>query len=151
MGSVSRLHPSKRLDTAIRLLADQPPWHLALAGQGPQQAPLRALAEQLGVLSRVHFIVEIAPERIGAFLRGLDVFVFPTAAETFGLAAVEAANAGVAAVVNDLPVLRECCRIKASRRRCSSMCRITPNFQPRFPGRLRTRHCARRCGKTRWG
>jgi glycosyltransferase involved in cell wall biosynthesis len=107
LGSVSRLHASKRLDTSIRLLADRPHWHLALAGQGPQLASLRALAEQLGVLSRVHFIGEIAPERIGAFLRGLDVFVFPTAAETFGLAAVEAANAGVATVVSDLPVLRE--------------------------------------------
>ena len=41
------------------------------------------------------------------FLAGLDVFVFPTKAETFGLAAVEAANAGVPSVVNDLPVLRE--------------------------------------------
>jgi glycosyltransferase involved in cell wall biosynthesis len=41
------------------------------------------------------------------FLACLDVFVFPTQAETFGLAAVEAANAGVPSVVTDLPVLRE--------------------------------------------
>ena len=57
--------------------------------------------------SRTHFVGEIAPERIGAFLAGLDAFVFPTMAETFGLAAVEAANAGVPTVANDLPVLRE--------------------------------------------
>jgi glycosyltransferase involved in cell wall biosynthesis len=107
LGSVARLHPIKRLDAAIRLLADQPRWQLALAGQGPEEAPLKLLARQLGVSDRVHFIGEIAPERIGAFLRGLDVFVFPTRAETFGLAAVEAANAGIPTVVNDLPVLRE--------------------------------------------
>jgi glycosyltransferase involved in cell wall biosynthesis len=107
LGSVARLHPIKRLDAAIRLLADQPRWHLALAGQGPEEAQLKHLAQQLDVASRVHFIGEIAPERIGAFLAGLDVFVFPTKAETFGLAAVEAANAGVPSVVNDLPVLRE--------------------------------------------
>ena len=107
LGSVARLHPIKRIDATIRLLADRPQWQLALAGQGPEEAPLRALARQLEVSDRVHFIGEIAPDRIGAFLRGLDVFVFPTMAETFGLAAVEAANAGVPAVVNDLPVLRE--------------------------------------------
>jgi glycosyltransferase involved in cell wall biosynthesis len=107
LGSVARLHPIKRVDAAIRLLADQPHWHLALAGQGPEEAQLRALAQQLEVSPRVHFIGEIAPERIGAFLACLDVFVFPTQAETFGLAAVEAANAGIVSVVNDLTVLRE--------------------------------------------
>jgi glycosyltransferase involved in cell wall biosynthesis len=107
LGSVARLHPIKHLDAAIRLLADQPQWHLALAGQGPEEARLKQLAQQLSVSSRVHFVGEIAPERIGAFLAGLDVFVFPTRAETFGLAAVEAAYAGVPSVVNDLPVLRE--------------------------------------------
>ncbi len=107
LGSVARLHPAKRLDAAIRLLADQPDWHLALAGQGPEEQQLKLLAEQLDVSPRVHFIGEIPPERIGTFLASLDVFVFPTEAETFGLAAVEAAHAGVVAVVNDLPVLRE--------------------------------------------
>jgi glycosyltransferase involved in cell wall biosynthesis len=107
LGSVARLHPIKHLDAAIRLLADQPQWHLALAGQGPEEAQLKQLAQRLSVSSRVHFVGEIAPERIGAFLASLDVFVFPTRAETFGLAAVEAAHAGVPSVVNDLPVLRE--------------------------------------------
>jgi L-malate glycosyltransferase len=107
LGAVARLHPIKRHDASIRLLADRPDWHLAIAGQGPEEMPLKALAQQLGVSDRVYFIGEIAPDRIGPFLRGLDVFVFPTRAETFGLAAVEAANAGVVSVVNDLPVLRE--------------------------------------------
>ena len=107
LGSVARLHPEKRLDAAIRLLADQPHWHLALAGQGAHEQQLRQLAQQLDVSGRTHFVGEIAPERIGAFLAALDVFVFPSKAETFGLAAVEAAHAGVPAVVNDLPVLRE--------------------------------------------
>lgn len=107
LGCVARLHPIKRVDASMRLLADRPQWHLAIAGQGPQEQELKLLAQQLGVSSRMHFIGEIAPDRIGAFLASLDVFVFPTQAETFGLAAVEAANAGVVSVVNDLPVLRE--------------------------------------------
>jgi glycosyltransferase involved in cell wall biosynthesis len=107
LGCTARLHPDKRLDTAIRLLADEPSWHLALAGQGEEEAPLRLLADALKVSARVHFLGELSPLRVGQFLACLDVFVFPSQAETFGLAAVEAANAGVPCVVTDLPVLRE--------------------------------------------
>jgi glycosyltransferase involved in cell wall biosynthesis len=107
LGSVGRLHPNKCLDAAIRLLAGEPQWHLALAGQGPDERRLRLLADELQVSDRVHLIGEISPERVGEFLASLDVFVFPSQAETFGLAAVEAANSGIPTVVRDLPVLRE--------------------------------------------
>src|SRR2546430_9530746 len=50
---------------------------------------------------------ELSPERVAHLLRALDVFVFPSLAETFGLAVVEAAQAGIPVVSNDLPVLRE--------------------------------------------
>ncbi|QQO21239.1 glycosyltransferase family 4 protein [Bradyrhizobium diazoefficiens] len=107
LGCAARLHPHKRLDAAIRLLPDEPSWHLALAGQGADEARLRLLASELKVSERLHLLGEIAPSRMADFLACLDVFVFPTQAETFGLAAVEAANAGVPSVVTDLPVLRE--------------------------------------------
>ncbi|MBR0704146.1 glycosyltransferase family 4 protein [Bradyrhizobium diazoefficiens] len=107
LGCAARLHPHKRLDMAIRLLPDQPSWHLALAGQGADETRLRRLADELKVSDRLHLLGEIPPSRMAEFLACLDVFVFPTQAETFGLAAVEAANAGVPSVVTDLPVLRE--------------------------------------------
>ncbi|WP_027548919.1 glycosyltransferase family 4 protein [Bradyrhizobium sp. WSM2254] len=107
LGCAARLHPHKRLDAAIRLLPDQPSWHLALAGQGTDEVRLRQLADDLNVSDRLHLLGEIAPRQMADFLACLDVFVFPTQAETFGLAAVEAANAGVPSVVTDLPVLRE--------------------------------------------
>ncbi|WP_441235152.1 glycosyltransferase family 4 protein [Bradyrhizobium sp. 930_D9_N1_4] len=107
LGCAARLHPHKRLDAAIRLLPDEPSWHLALAGQGADEARLRQLAGELQVSDRLHLLGEIAPRQIADFLACLDIFVFPTQAETFGLAAVEAANAGVPSVVTDLPVLRE--------------------------------------------
>ncbi|MET4039234.1 glycosyltransferase involved in cell wall biosynthesis [Bradyrhizobium sp. RT6a] len=107
LGCAARLHPHKRLDAAIRLLPDQPSWHLALAGQGADEARLRQLADDLKVSDRLHLLGEITPRQMAEFLAALDVFVFPTQAETFGLAAVEAANAGVPSVVTDLPVLRE--------------------------------------------
>lgn len=107
LGSVARLHPQKNLGAAIQLLALRPTWHLALAGQGAEQAQLEALARTLNVSDRLHFMGELSPERVALFLKGLDAFVFPTRAETFGLAVVEAAQAGVPVVANDLEVLRE--------------------------------------------
>ena len=107
LGCAARLHPNKRLDAAIRLLAVEPSWHLALAGQGQDEARLKLLAAELKVSDRLHFLGEISPQQVGPFLAGLDVFVFPSQAETFGLAAVEAASADIPCVVTDLPVLRE--------------------------------------------
>lgn len=106
-GCAARLHPTKRLDLALRLLPSMPGRRLALAGQGADLERLRALAAELGVADRVHFVGELQPTAIGDFLAALDVFVFPTIAETFGLAGVEAAAAGVPVVAQDLPVLRE--------------------------------------------
>jgi glycosyltransferase involved in cell wall biosynthesis len=106
LGTVARLHAGKNLGAAIRLLPGRE-WHLALAGQGPAQAELAALAADLGVGDRVHFLGELPPEHVAQLLRALDVFVFPSLAETFGLAVVEAAQAGIPVVSNDLAVLRE--------------------------------------------
>jgi glycosyltransferase involved in cell wall biosynthesis len=107
IGCVARLHPLKCLDNALRIMPALPDCHLALAGQGPDAERLRALAGELGMAGRVHFVGELEPARIGDFLKSLDAFVFPSSAETFGLAAVEAAQAGVPVIANDIPVLRD--------------------------------------------
>jgi glycosyltransferase involved in cell wall biosynthesis len=114
LGSVARLHPSKNLDAAVRLLGVRCHWHLALAGQGLGRAHLEDVARALGVSDRVHFAGELPPDRIGGFLRALDIFVFPSLAESFGLAAVEAAQAGVPVVANDLEVLHEVLAVDGS-------------------------------------
>lgn len=112
LGCVARLHPQKNQRAAIRLLEKNPAWHLALAGQGPDRAELEQLASRLGCADRMHFVGEITPQQIGGFLASLDVFVFPSSAESFGLAPVEAAQAGVPVVANALPVLREVLSIR---------------------------------------
>jgi glycosyltransferase involved in cell wall biosynthesis len=107
LGCAARLHPLKQLDAAIAVLASIQDAHLALAGQGQDQSRLETLARDLGVGERVRFLGELAPEKIGIFLAALDCFVFPSGAETFGLAPVEAAQAGLPVVANNLPVLRD--------------------------------------------
>lgn len=107
LGCVARLHPMKQIDAAIALLPLEADWRLALAGQGSDLARLEGVAHACGVEDRVHFLGELSPERIGVFLASLDCFVFPSAAETFGLAPVEAAQAGVPVVANRLPILKE--------------------------------------------
>jgi glycosyltransferase involved in cell wall biosynthesis len=107
LGCAARLHPLKQLDKAIGILPMLEGAHLALAGQGQDQPRLEALACEIGVADRVHFLGEIASEKIGVLHAALDCFVFPSAAETFGLAPVEAAQSGAPVVANHLNVLRE--------------------------------------------
>lgn len=111
LGTVARLHPLKRIDLAIGQLVHLPDLHLAIAGQGPDGERLRAIANALKVQDRVHFLGELHPDEIGNVLACLDIFVFPSAAETFGLAAVEAADAGVPVIATDMPVMREVLRV----------------------------------------
>jgi glycosyltransferase involved in cell wall biosynthesis len=107
IGSVGRLAASKNFAAAIKVLMHDKGWHFALCGEGAERSSLLALAESLGCADRVHLLGEMHPDRVGDFLGSLDVFVFPSLAETFGLAAVEAAQVGVPVVANDLAVLRE--------------------------------------------
>lgn len=107
LGSVGRLAAEKHFDAAIRLLPGNSGWHLAIAGHGPEADSLRALAASLGCADQLHLIGEVHPDKVGDFLAALDVFVFPSLGETFGLAVVEAAQAGIPVVANDLEVLRE--------------------------------------------
>jgi glycosyltransferase involved in cell wall biosynthesis len=107
IGCAARLHPFKQLDAAVGVLPLLADVRLALAGQGQDQARLEAAARDLNVADRVFFLGELAPERIGVLHAALDCFVFPSRAETFGLAPVEAAQSGTPVVANDLEVLRE--------------------------------------------
>jgi glycosyltransferase involved in cell wall biosynthesis len=112
--SAGRLSDQKALDRAIRALPLVADAHLALAGGGPNEAQLRLLAKDLGIADRVHFLGYLTRQHVADLLGAADVFVFPTVWETFGLAPVEAAMAGVPVVASDLPVLREVLSIEGA-------------------------------------
>jgi len=108
--NVGRLAPQKNQDLLIRALACLPQAHLVLAGAGLQIEAYRALAQTLGVDDRLHMLGPLLGDDIADLYAAADLFVFPSTWETFGLAAVEAAMAGMPMVVADLPVLREVLR-----------------------------------------
>lgn len=105
--NVGRLTEQKNQDVLIRALARVPSVRLVIAGDGPERPDYMALAAELGVSDRLHLLGDVTRADIADLLAAADLFVFPSAWETFGLAAVEAAFVGVPIVAADLPVLRE--------------------------------------------
>jgi glycosyltransferase involved in cell wall biosynthesis len=82
------------------------PISLWIAGQGPEEAALKRQAAALGMADRVQFLGAVPHDRMPAFLWGLDLFANPSRAESFGVAALEAAASGlpvVASRVGGLP------------------------------------------------
>lgn len=95
---LSRLHPKKQLEVlleALALLQRRDPgrrWQLLIAGSGDPayERRLRALAAELGLAPRCHWLGFVAGERKDLLLQGCDWFVLPSAAENFGIAVAEA-------------------------------------------------------------
>ena len=67
-----------------------------IAGTGRQEAELRALA---GDDPRIKFLGFIPDDELVQFYNSLDLFVFPTAIEGYGLPPVEAMACGVPVVI----------------------------------------------------
>lgn len=95
--AVSRLHPEHRykgLDLTIEALArraDRPP--LVIAGHGPDQARLEALAAARGVA--VTFTGRVGDAALAALYRDAIAFVLPSTGEGFGLVYLEAMAFGL--------------------------------------------------------
>jgi glycosyltransferase involved in cell wall biosynthesis len=105
VGAVGRLVATKRFDLLIRAAAGLPGTTLLLAGDGPERAPLRDLAEELGVADRVVF-AGVRPH-VRDVLCAMDVFASPSEQETFGLAVLEALANGLPVVYVTCPPLDE--------------------------------------------
>jgi glycosyltransferase involved in cell wall biosynthesis len=85
--ALGRLHEVKAHDTLIRALAELDSVVLLLAGEGPLESELRALAESLGVTSRVHFLGW--RRDVSALFASCDISVFPSRYEPNGTVVME--------------------------------------------------------------
>ncbi len=105
--SVGRLHPAKDYVTALQAIAqltdcDFEYW---IVGEGNERKNLEVLAQKLGIVNKVRFCGYVA-ELKSIFLKA-DIFLMTSKWEGFGLAAVEAMNAGLPIVASDVPGLAE--------------------------------------------
>ena len=109
--TVARLVPHKGQDVALRALAalapEFPALRYVIVGEGPDETRLRALADALGVSTRVVFAGPMRDDLLPATYAGASVYVGlsrflpPINVEGFGISFVEAAASGVPSVAGD--------------------------------------------------
>jgi glycosyltransferase involved in cell wall biosynthesis len=93
--------PAKNL-LALEEAARGLPWPVFVAGE-PQHpvGDKRVIAEHVELLGR------LPANEVAAWLRRASIYAFPARYEPFGLSVLEAAQAGCALILGDLPTLRE--------------------------------------------
>lgn len=110
---VGRLVPEKGLDilfrACVKLLGR---WTLTVVGSGPAQETLEALAERLGIASRITWRGAIPADELKSIWAGVDCLVIPSRTtpqwiETFHQPLVEAMGHGVTVVGSDSGALPE--------------------------------------------
>jgi N-acetyl-alpha-D-glucosaminyl L-malate synthase BshA len=105
---VSNFRPVKRIDAVMQVFARisrQRPARLLLVGDGPEIATAHRLGRELGVEDRTHVLG--AQELVINLLSAADVFLLPSAQESFGLAALEAMACEVPVVASRVGGLPE--------------------------------------------
>jgi glycosyltransferase involved in cell wall biosynthesis len=92
IGAAGRLHASKGCDLLVKAFREAAPANAVLVflGEGKQRKDLEKLR---GGDGRVYFLG--FRNDVAAFLNSIDLFVSPSREESFGLAIVEAMNAGL--------------------------------------------------------
>lgn len=108
--AVGNLIPLKGQRLIIEALPALPGAQLVLAGTGPEEARLRALAARLGVADRVHLAGSLRPERLALLLSAADVMVLPSEREGLANAWIEALACGTPLVITDVGGAREVVR-----------------------------------------
>ena len=101
IGAAGRLEWVKGHDILIHAIAMLDPKSLLfIFGEGSRRGELQALAQNLGVARRIHFLGH--RDDTAALLPGLDVFCQPSRSEGLPLAILEAQACGVPVVASDV-------------------------------------------------
>ena len=92
---------------AIEALAQIPEARLALAGAGPDEQSLRALATSLGLADRVLFLGQVPHSALAPWLCAADAVVLPSQREGLANVWIEALACGTPLVIPDVGGARE--------------------------------------------
>jgi N-acetyl-alpha-D-glucosaminyl L-malate synthase BshA len=104
----SNFRPLKRVGDVIRIFAEvrrKRECELVLIGDGPDRAEAEKQVRELGLQESVSFLGQKL--QVSEVLQSARVFLLPSAAEAFGLAALEAMSCGVPVVASNLGGLPE--------------------------------------------
>lgn len=100
---VSNFRPVKRVDDVIyifRIVRDEMPAKLLLIGDGPERSRCEELSRKLGLSQDIRFLGK--QDAIEELLAVSDLFLLPSASESFGLAALEAMACEVPVISSDV-------------------------------------------------
>jgi glycosyltransferase involved in cell wall biosynthesis len=102
--SVGRVVYQKGFDLAMRALSQLKnlEWTWTIAGDGPQMAALKAMAEELGIRGRVHFAGWLSSEQLKEQYASANVFLFPSRHEGMPNAVLEAMASGLPVIATHI-------------------------------------------------
>ncbi len=110
LGVIGRLDPTKGFAHAIRALKDlDEKFILKIAGSGPFEASLRNLVRDLNLENRVEFLGWVEKK---SFFEAIDIFIFPSDEEPFGLVLLESMKYGKPVIVSRVDGPKEIVRDK---------------------------------------
>jgi glycosyltransferase involved in cell wall biosynthesis len=108
---VGRVTVQKGVDVLLKALADPRltglPWHLDLAGDGPQLPEYREQAAALGLTDRITFHGWMTREQVRPLFDSADLLVLPSRYEGMPIVVLEAMGCGLPVVATDIPGTRE--------------------------------------------
>ena len=100
--SVGHLIPRKGHDLVIGALAHLPGYDLLIAGQGPEEQRLKALAETLGVTGRVSFLGRVAHDQLREVYSAADLLILASSREGWANVLLEAMACGTRVAASDV-------------------------------------------------
>jgi glycosyltransferase involved in cell wall biosynthesis len=110
--TVARLLERKGIHTILEACANPTvlPIELQIIGTGPYEGELRELVDNLGLGDRVKFLGYVPNEELPRYYRRSDIFVLPSATESFGLVFAEAMSCGLPIVASNVGGIPETVR-----------------------------------------
>ncbi len=99
--TVARLTAWKGIDHLIRAIAQVPDVRLVVAGDGPDEARLSALADAAGVADRVIFLGRVPRDRLAIYFRAADYTVLYSGYEGLSHTLLESLRAGTPVIASD--------------------------------------------------
>lgn len=110
IGSLGRLADQKNIEFLLDVMPLLSSGVLVIAGEGPNEAGIRAKIDALGLQDRVLMLGPLKGRDVSLFYTAIDVFAMPSRFEGFGRALVEAMSCGKPVIASDLDVIREVSR-----------------------------------------